>query len=210
MIDATLLVTSSCPHCPAMIKVLGELVKEGELGKLEIINIVLYPDAAAAYGVRSVPWLKLGDMEFSGAMSRNDIVQWIQLAEGHGDAQAALIKQLKSGALDDVVALAHKQPSVLPELLNILTGKDVPLTVRIGVSAVVESFQDEPEQLAALITEISSLIKHTEPATRADGCHFLGLTRSDEARPWLEVCLDDNDQMVREMAEESLAELSGA
>lgn len=192
-----------------MIKVLGELVKEGELGKLEIINIVQYPDVAAEYGVRSVPWLKLGDMEFSGAMSRSDIMQWIQLAEGHGDTQAALIKQLKSGALDDVVSMAHKQPSVLPDLLNILTGKDVALTVRIGISAVVESFQEQPDQLAALVPEISSLIKHTDPATRADGCHFLGLTRSEQARPWLEVCLDDNDQMVREMAAESLAELSG-
>ena len=210
MTDALLLVTSACPHCPAMIKVLGELVKEGAISRLEVVNIVHRPEVASDYGVRSVPWMKLGDMEFSGAMTRTEIEQWIELTEGQSDAQAALTRQLKAGALNDVVTLAHKQPNVLPDLISVLSGAEVPLTVRIGISAVVESFEDKPEQLIALMPDLGRLTTHDDPATRADGCHFLGLTHDEGARPWLEACLDDGEEMVREVAEESLNELSGA
>ena len=202
--DALLLVTSACPHCPAMMKQLSALLKEGVLGKLEMINIVTRPEVAAQYKVRSVPWLKLGELEFSGALTRREIEDWIKLAEGQGDNHKALADQLKAGALDDVVALARQQPRIVDDLLSILAGKDVPLTVRIGISAVIESLVDRPELLDGLVPEILKLTAHQDPATRADACHFLGMVDSEEARKGLEACLEDSEQMVREIARESL------
>ena len=202
--DALLLVTSTCPHCPAMMKLLGALLKEGVLGRLEMINIVARPEVAAQYNVRSVPWLKLGEQEFSGAMTRQEIEDWISLAEGQGDSEKNLADQLKAGALNDVVSLAQQQPRILDDLLSILKGKDVPLTVRIGISAVIESFADKSELLNDLVPAMLGLAAHEDPATRADACHFLGMANSEEARKGLKACLDDTEQMVREIAEESL------
>jgi len=208
--DALLLVTSTCPHCSAMMKQLSELLKEGVLGRLEMINIGSRPEVAARYKVRSVPWLKLGELEFSGAMTRQEIEQWIQLTEGQGDNEKALTQQLKDGALDDVVSMAQRHPDILSDLLSILAGTNVPLTIRIGISAVLESFEDRPGLLSALIPAMLNLTAHEDPATRADACHFLGMTRSEEARKGLEDCLEDPEMMVREIARESLEESSGA
>ena len=58
-----------------MMKQLSELLKEGVLGRLEMINIGSRPEVAAHYNVRSVPWLKVGELEFSGAMTRQEIEQ---------------------------------------------------------------------------------------------------------------------------------------
>ena len=61
--DALLLLTSQCPHCPTVLQGLGELVKKGLIGRLEVVNIVARPDIAKQYGVRKVPWFRLGEFE---------------------------------------------------------------------------------------------------------------------------------------------------
>jgi hypothetical protein len=42
---------------------------------------------------------------------------------------------------------------------------------------------------------------------RADACHLLGLTGSAAARAYVEVCLNDAHEEVREIAEEAMEEL---
>lgn len=204
MTDALLLVTPACPHCPGMMKTLTELLKQGTLGRLEMVNIVSRPETAARYHVRSVPWLKIGDFEFSGAMTRSEIEKWIGLADGQDGRGHLLAEQLKTGGLDDVLSLVRRQPEMIGDLLSLLTGTEVPIAVRIGVSAVIESFEGQPERLREYVPDMLKLTHHEDPATRADGCHFLGITGGEEARAGIEACLDDPVQMVREIAQESL------
>ena len=74
MTEAKLLIAPGCPHCSTMMSVLSELLKEGRIGRLLMINIAEQPDEAAKHNVRSVPWLKLGEMEFTGAHSRLSLI----------------------------------------------------------------------------------------------------------------------------------------
>ena len=48
--DALLLLAPGCPHCPAVLEGLGALVKDGALGTLEVVNIAVHPERAAATG----------------------------------------------------------------------------------------------------------------------------------------------------------------
>lgn len=207
MADALLLITPTCPYCPGMMRILSDLVKQGSLGKLEVVNITVKPEVAAQYGVRSVPWLKLGEFEASGAMDRKEIEKWIALADGRQGHGVMLAEQLQQGGLDDVLALVKRQPEVLADLLSLLNEDDVPLAVRIGVSAAVEAFEEQPEMLRKLVPEMIELTRNKEPATRADACHFLGIAGGEDARTALEACLEDSEGMVREIAKESLQKL---
>ena len=209
MTDALLLITSSCPYCPGMMQILGDLVKEGKLGRLEIVNITVEPDVAGQYGVRSVPWLRLGESEFSGTMSRGEIEKWISLAGGHDGQGGMLAEQLQKGRLADVLPRLQREPEILGDLLRLLRADDVPLAVRIGVSAAVESLEENPGILREQLPLLLELTRHAEPATRADACHFLALAGGDEARAGIESCLDDREEMVREIARESLHRIDG-
>ena len=50
--DALLLIATGCPHCPTVLAGVGDLVKQGKIGRLEVVNIVTHPEVAQALGVR--------------------------------------------------------------------------------------------------------------------------------------------------------------
>ena len=41
--DALLLISTHCPHCPAMLASLADLVKQGTIGRLEAVNLEQHP-----------------------------------------------------------------------------------------------------------------------------------------------------------------------
>ena len=198
--EAKLLIAPACPHCATMMSLLGELLKEGRISRLLMINIVEQPEEAAIHNVRSVPWLKLGDMEFSGAHSRVELEHAIDLAVSENGQQKFLFEQLKNGRLDEVTALVDRDEGLLSELVALLKGKDVPMTVRIGVSAVLEGFQDNPDKLQGIVPGLIELSESGDETIRADACHFLSLAGGDEARRRLQECTNDESAMVREIA----------
>jgi glutaredoxin len=61
--DALMILGTHCPHCPAVLKNLCRLLEEGKLGKLQVINLEQHPEEAKKYGVRSVPWVRIGHNE---------------------------------------------------------------------------------------------------------------------------------------------------
>jgi hypothetical protein len=50
--DALLLMAPGCAHCPVVLESLGRLLKDGRLGRLEVINVAAHPEAAVAAGTR--------------------------------------------------------------------------------------------------------------------------------------------------------------
>ncbi|MFA5082687.1 MAG: HEAT repeat domain-containing protein, partial [Hydrogenophilaceae bacterium] len=61
--------------------------------------------------------------------------------------------------------------------------------------------------MLALVGRFGELTVHGDARVRADACHYLSLTRSAEARAYLTHCLQDEDDVVREIATESLLAL---
>lgn len=202
MTEAKLLISPNCPHCATMMSLLGELLKEGRIGSLLMINIVEQPDEAAIHNVRSVPWLKLGEMEFTGAHSRAELEQAIDMAVSDDGQQRFLFEKLKNGRLDEVSERIEHDKSLLVDLVALLKGKDVPMTVRIGVSAILEGLQDNPAELQTILPDLLELSESSDETIRADACHFLSLAGGDEARKRLQQCVDDQSAMVREIAAE--------
>ena len=205
--DALLLLTSTCPYCPAVLTALNDLVKKGDIGKLEVVNIGTHPEIARRYGVRTVPWVRLGPFELEGLRSPAELKQWVERANTPEGLAEYFHELLKEGALQKVSAQAAHSPKALDALLRLLGDSDTELTVRIGINAVFEGLEGN----AALQRSVEALIAlstHRDAHIRGDAAHLLSLTHSPLAQSHLDRLLQDEIADVRDIAREGLERLA--
>ncbi len=200
---ALLFTAPGCPHCPGVKAALQKLQQEGLLSELEVHDISQKPDIAAELGIRSVPWLRLGDFILSGAQTPQQLRQWAERAADPAGMSGYLGHLLKEGELAEAEKLLAAQPQHLPALLALLEDETSPIQVRLGVSAILEEFEDS-QPLRELLPQLIRLSEHPDHRLRSDACHFLGLSHDAAARPALQRCAADEHAEVREIASEAL------
>ncbi|HWR87355.1 MAG TPA: thioredoxin family protein [Acidiferrobacterales bacterium] len=205
--DALLLLTSTCPYCPAVLAALSDLVKSGDIGRLEVVNIGAHPDIAQQYGVRTVPWVRLGPFELEGLRSPAELKQWVERAGTPEGLAEYFHELLKEGALPKVSAQAARDPAALDALLRLLGDTDTELTVRIGINAVFEGMEGNLA-LQRTVPALIALCAHRDAHIRGDAAHLLSLTHIASVEPHLQRLLQDEVADVREIAREGLERLS--
>ncbi len=206
--DALLLISTHCPHCPAMLASLADLVKQGTIGRLEAVNLEQHPEVGQALGVRSVPWLRLGRIELAGVHSKTELAEWAAKADSEEGLADWFHMLLKEGQLPRAQEMIEADPALLAVVLPIVGNVEASLNVRLGAGVLLENFAGT-EALRALLPRLGELSQHADARVRADACHYLGLTGDAAARPWLEARINDEDADVREIAAESLQAISG-
>jgi hypothetical protein len=198
-----LILGTHCPHCPAVLQALSTMIKAGELGRLDVINLEQMPDIAQSLGVRSVPWVCVGPFELQGVRTLDELRGWALKAgtvEGMADYIAELIGE---GKIERVTELVHKDSFVLDAVLHLLGDSDVKMNIRLGLGVVIEALQNTA-LLRQRVDELGTLSSHESAAIRADASHYLALTGAEGARSYLQARLEDADKDVREIAEEGL------
>lgn len=188
-----------------MLAALTDLLKRGAIGRLEAVNIAVHPEAAAALGVRTVPWLKLGPFELAGAHTAGELEVWVRRAASPEGMAEAFHDLLKSGGLAQVLALLAADPSRLAALLPIVGNPEASINVRLGAGVAFEEYAGAAP-LRALVPALGVLSEHADPRVRADACHYLGLSGESAAWPWLKARLTDPDPDVREIARDGMPE----
>jgi len=201
--DALMLLGPDCPHCPAVLEGLSALVKQGVVGRLEIVNIAMRPQVAQSLGVRGVPWVRIGPFELHGAYTAAELRAWAQRAGSREGMADYLRELLEEGRRGDALQMLHRERGRLPALVSLLADPEADITVRLGADSLLEEFAGTDE-LADLVDELGELSRHAEPRLRADACHYLSLTRDARAVPYLRERLSDEAADVREIAEESI------
>jgi thioredoxin-like negative regulator of GroEL len=204
--DALLLMTSSCPHCPAVLQGLSELVKAGRIGRLEVVNIEVRPEAAQALGVRGVPWVRIGPFQLEGLRTPAELKRWAERAYSPQGMADYFRESLETGKLPKVSAAIEQDPARLDALLLLLSDPLTDLHVRVGIGAVIEGLSGSAA-LAQRIDQLGALARAEDAHIRGDACHYLALTRDPRAIPHLERLLNDPERQVRELATDGLAEL---
>lgn len=207
--DAVLLMSSSCPFCPTVLEGLAKLVKAGRIGRLEVVNLTVRPDAAEHYGVRGVPWVRIGPFELEGLRSEAELAHWAERAGTQAGMGEYLSELLAAGELQKVVRQVSDDSKRFAALLSLLTDPETDLHVRLGIGAVIETLAGTAV-LRGMIAPLGELTRHDDPRTRSDACHYLALTGSAEARAPVEALLQDTDADVREVASDSLVSLDAA
>ncbi|MBI5890819.1 MAG: HEAT repeat domain-containing protein [Nitrosomonadales bacterium] len=205
--DALLFITPVCKHCPPVLHALSELVKQAQIGKLTVVNIAAHPEQAAEYNVRGAPWLRLGAFTLTGAQSIAELKQWAEWASGEEGTAHYIEHLLREGGYQQAVAFIAGDTHRLKPLLAIVANPEANISVRLGVSALLEAHTNTPE-LQALLPQLAELTFHPDHRVRADACYLLGLTGSAEAGACVEACLKDANEEVREIAAEALDKLA--
>jgi thiol-disulfide isomerase/thioredoxin len=204
--DALLFVAPGCPHCATVLQGLNELARRKLIGKLTVIDAAEHPEQAAEYGVRAAPWLRLGPFTLTGSHSPAELRLWADWANGEAGTAHYIGHLLKQGGYRQAAAFIDADTQRLKPLLAIIADPGANLEVRLGVSALLEAYANSPS-LQKLLPQLAGLSRHADHRVRADACHLLGLTGSAAARTLVEVCLNDANEEVREIAEEALGEL---
>jgi len=207
--DALLFVAPDCPHCPTVLKGLSELVKEGLIGRLEVVNVFARPDLAVARGVRSVPWLLLGGFALEGLRSPAELRRWAERAGTSAGTADYFRELLESGGLQQVIDMVRKDTDQLDALLLLLADPDTELPVRVGIGAVMEEFQGQ-EPLQARADRLGELTRSPDAHIRGDACHYLALSRSPRALHFIRPLAQDPERQVREIAQEAIEALESA
>lgn len=207
--QALLFIATGCQHCPSVLQSLSELVKSGMLGSLEIVNIQQQPERASELNIRSVPWIKIGPFELTGLRSRSELEQWIKRSDDPAAMGDYFGELMLSGDINKVVSIINNQPEYFTSLFELMARPETTLSVRIGIGAVIEDFAGS-DLLKNSITTLANYTKHSEAHVRNDACHYLGLSQSKKAIEYIEPLLKDENEEVREVAEESLEEINEA
>ena len=118
--DAMLLLSSTCPHCPKVLEALAQMVKQGQIGALEVINIAAHPERAQQLGVRSVPWFRIGPLQFEGLHSPEELQRWAQKANTRGGQGDYIEQLLSSGALARAIDFVGQDKSHWRVLIYLL------------------------------------------------------------------------------------------
>jgi len=201
--DALMLLGTHCPHCPTVLQGLANMVKDGSLGTLKIVNIEQRGDTARELGVRSVPWVRIGSFELEGLRSEKELREWALKASTGKGLTDWLEELLSSGNLDKPLDRVRSEPAVMDALLELFTDPETGLNIRIGISALMEDLQ-ETETLSAIVDRLGELTRHEDARVRGDACHYLALSGSPVAAAYIKPLLKDEDANVREVARESL------
>jgi thioredoxin-like negative regulator of GroEL len=204
--DALLFITPVCTHCPAVLQSLSELVKQSQIGKLTVVNIAAHPEQAAEYDVRGAPWVRLGAFTLTGAQSIAELRQWAEWASGEEGTAHYVEHLLVEGGYKQAVAFIAGDAHRLKSLLAIVANPEANISVRLGVSALLEAYANTAE-LQTLLPQLAELTFHPDHRVRADACYLLGLAGSIAACAFIGACIEDANEEVREIAEEAMEKL---
>ena len=204
--DALLFVSPGCPHCAGVLRGLKELEEQGLIGKLTVVDVAEHPERAAEYRVRVAPWLRLGPFTLTGAQSPGELKMWAGWANGEEGTAHYVENLLNQGGYQQAAAFIDADTDRLKPLLAIVADPSAKIGVRLGVSALLEAHANSPS-LQKLLPQLGELTRHADHRVRADACHLLGLTGSPAARVYVEQCLKDGHEEVREIAQEAIQKL---
>ncbi|HEB81896.1 MAG TPA: HEAT repeat domain-containing protein [Gammaproteobacteria bacterium] len=207
--DVFMLMGTQCAFCGPMMQALTELMKAGQINRLEIVNIEHNLDLAAELGVRSVPWLRIGPFELAGSRSKQELSEWLDRAASDEGIRAYMEEVLSEGNIEAVRKLLKKQPEALKNVLELMADGDAKINVRLGVGVIIEEMA-QSEAFKKVIPQLLEYLHHEDPRVRSDACHNLSLTGDPAYIPAIEKLLDDESAEVREIAQDSIDSLKQA
>ncbi len=209
--DALMLLSSYCALCPGVLDSLTKMIKNGDIGNLSVINLDQHPEAMQQYNTRSVPWVRIGMHELTGAQTFEALLQRTQWARDEKNSGVNVVADfdflLSDGQASKVVDAIKKDATAMQAVMTLLGDPGTVLSTRIGIGVVFEEFAGS-DILKTLIEDLGALTKHKDQRIRADAYHYLGMTADKSAMAFLEAGKTDKDKVVQEIASDSIEELN--
>ena len=205
-VSILMLMGTQCTFCGPMMQMLIELMKTGLLAELRVVNIETSPELAQQHGVRSVPWLQIGPFELAGSRSKKELQLWIERASSFEGLSEYLEEVLSEGKIDYANKLIQRYPQALENVIDLMADPEAKINVRLGVGVIIEDMAVS-EEFKAVIPRLIEYLSNDDARIRGDACHYLSLTKDVSHVPAIKKLLSDENEEVREIAQDSLDEL---
>ena len=205
-VSILMLMGTQCTFCGPMMQMLIELMKTGLLAELRVVNIEISPELAKQHGVRSVPWLQIGPFELAGSRSKKELQLWIERASSFEGLSEYLEEVLSEGKIDYANKLIQRYPQALENVIDLMAEPEAKINVRLGVGVIIEDMAVS-EEFKAVIPRLIEYLSNDDARIRGDACHYLSLTKDVSYVPVIKKLLSDENEEVREIAQDSLDEL---
>ena len=201
-----MLMGTQCTYCGPMMQILTDLMKSGQIAELRVVNIEDNPDLAQQYGVRSVPWLQVGPFELSGSRSKKELSLWIERASSFEGISDYLEEVLLEGKIESANKLIQGHPQALENVIDLMADPEAKINVRLGVGVIIEEMALS-EEFKIVIPRLIEYLSNDDARIRGDACHYLSLTEDISYLPAIKKLLLDENEEVREIAQDSLDDL---
>ena len=202
-----MLMGTRCAYCGPMMQILTELMKAGSIAELRIVNIENATELASELGVRSVPWLQIGPFELAGSRTKQELSLWIERASSFDGVTDYLEEVLAEGNIAYAKKLVERHPQALENVIDLMADPEARINVRLGIGVIIEEMA-ETESFKAVIPRLIDYLSSDDARIRSDACHYLSLTRDPSYIPHIEKLLTDENEEVREIAQDSLDALA--
>jgi len=142
--NALMLLSNHCAYCPSVLDSLTKMIKAGDIGSLKIINLEKNPESMQEYNVRSVPWVRIGKHELTGAQTLETLKQRAEWAikdlEEVDNTTAGFDFLLSDGQVNKVIEAIKEKPEKIQSVMELLGDPGTVLSSRIGMGVVFEEF----------------------------------------------------------------------
>lgn len=215
-LNIDLFISTQCPHCTQALEILSTAVKEGSISGLKITNLNTLSNPGQYAHIRSVPFIQVGDFEFTGNLKKSELDAWVQASQNSNFASYYFSTLLMDGQINQVENFIKRKPNYWFELVKLAQDEDTKMQVRIGITAIFESSSNAIEGIPQRDEMISSLLKATQTknhALRVDLIYilsliFTGLKNNQKVhgqlKEFMTLALNDASDEIQEIAEDVL------
>ncbi len=110
---------------------------------------------------------------------------------------------MENGFLENIIDMFKHDKCLYSIIGDIL--EDERSRVRLGTVALIETLKETDfDHIVTAIPGIVRLLKNPNPTIRGDTAHLLGIIGHKDALPFLLEASDDENEMVKEIIEESI------
>ncbi len=206
-----LFIATGCAYCPIVLTELSENLKQGNLSSLKITNIAVENKRAEELNIRSVPWFSISNnqsfMIFSGNYTPKEIQQWLATSQNEKGMQEYIEDALATGDIMKINQTIQLKPSILANIISLLSNEDTSMDIRIGLDALLEQFSGT-KILQNYSTELKNIAASNIPRLQIDALHYVALLGVAENKSFLQDKINDKNPQIKEAAIEALETLN--
>ena len=213
-LNIILFISTQCPHCAQALELLSKAVKQGTISELKIINLAVLDSPEQYAHIRSVPFIQIGDFEFTGGLEKTELDAWINANKSKNFSSFYISTLLTDGHINQVENFIKRKPDYWLELIKLAQDDETNMQVRIGITAIFESMSNYIPNLTEFDDIISSLILATKTknhAIRVDLFYILSLIFSalkdqqqsnNTLKNFMTLALNDQSEEIKEIVAE--------
>jgi thioredoxin-like negative regulator of GroEL len=200
--EIQLFVMPGCAICPQMEHLFSNMLHQGEISSLDIIDVTEHEELAKQHHIRSVPFYLINGIGFTGARSADEIRALLKQDEV-GNWKETLVQALSQGELDTAEKAISENESARDAMIGLLKAADTALVVRIGLTAVIETFADQ-DWMLDYQDHIIDMTDHADQRIAVDALYYLSLIASSGSLDHLECVATNSNGELSEHARELL------